>query len=89
MTEKTTEKPNWFAASWLAQSLNSPLGRIIRIVAGLVLVGGGLFALGGLAGWIVAAIGLVPLLAGALDVCVFSALFGGPLRGSAVRACAR
>jgi hypothetical protein len=37
----------------------------------------------------VAAIGLVPLLAGTFDVCVFSALFGGPLAGSEIRACAR
>jgi hypothetical protein len=28
----------------------------------------------------------VPLLAGALDVCLFSALFGGPFSGAAIRA---
>jgi len=36
-----------------------------------------------------AAIGLVPLLAGTFDVCVFSRLFGGPFSGSAIRACAK
>jgi hypothetical protein len=34
----------------------------------------------------VAAIGLVPLLAGTFDTCVFSKLFGGPFSGAAIRA---
>ena len=84
-----TEKPNWFAASWFGQCMSSTPGRIGRMVAGLALIAAGLFALGGTAGVVLAAIGLVPLLAGAFDVCIFSALFGGPLRGSGVRACAR
>jgi hypothetical protein len=85
----TTKKPNWFAASWFGQCLSSTRGRIGRVVAGLALIVGGLFVLGGTAGVVLAAVGLVPLLAGAFDVCLFSALFGGPLRGSAVRACSR
>lgn len=85
----TTKKPNWFAASWFGQCMSSTRGRIGRVVAGLALIVGGLFALGGTAGMVLAAIGMVPLLAGAFDVCIFSALFGGPLRGSGVRACAR
>lgn len=85
----TSKKPNWFAASWAGQCLSSRMGRIGRVVAGLALIVGGLFVLGGTAGILIAAIGLVPLLAGVLDVCLFSALFGGPLRGSDVRACAR
>ena len=84
-----TEKPNWFAASWFGQCMSSTRGRIGRVIAGLALIVGGLVALGGTAGIVLAAIGLVPLLAGAFDVCIFSALFGGPLRGSDVRACAR
>ena len=89
MTTTTTKKPNWFAASWFGQCLSSTKGRIGRVAAGLALIVGGLFVLGGTAGMVLAAIGLVPLLAGAFDVCIFSALFGGPLRGSGVRACAR
>ncbi len=85
----TNEKPNWFAASWFGQCMSSRTGRAGRIVAGLGLIALGLLAVGGTIGIIVAAVGLVPLLAGALDVCIFSALFGGPLRGSDVRACAR
>jgi hypothetical protein len=85
----TTEKPNWFAASWFGQCMSSTRGRIGRIVGGVALIAIGLLALGGTVGLVLAAVGLVPLLAGAFDICVFSALFGGPLRGSGVRACAR
>jgi len=82
----TTMKPNWFAASWFGQCMSSTRG---RIAGGLALIGVGLLVLGGLPGIVLAAIGLVPLLAGSLDVCIFSALFGGPLRGSGARSSAR
>jgi len=85
----TTMKPNWFAASWFGQCMSSTRGRIARIAGGLALIGVGLLVLGGLPGIVLAAIGLVPLLAGSLDVCIFSALFGGPLRGSGARSSAR
>jgi hypothetical protein len=79
-------KPNWFAAGWLGQFMASTAGRLTRLVGGVVLIGAGLLAIGGPVGIIIAAIGLVPLLAGSFDVCVFSALFGGPFSGSAMRA---
>ena len=82
------ERPNWFAASWFAQFMTSGLGRRARIVAGFALIAVGLVVVGGTTGVVVAAIGLVPLLAGTFDVCVFSRLFGGPLAGAEVRACA-
>ena len=86
MTTQTQQKPNWFAASRLGQFLASSAGRLTRIVAGVALIAGGLLAVGGTAGIALAAIGLVPLLAGAFDVCLFSALFGGPFSGAAIRA---
>lgn len=89
MTIQYGKKPNWFAAGPFGQFMASGLGRATRIVAGLALIGGGMLAIGGPAGYIVAAIGLVPLLAGLFDVCVFSRLFGGPFGGGAIRACAR
>ena len=85
----TNQTPNWFAASWFGQFMSSRTGRIARIVAGVALVAGGLVVITATLGIVVAAVGLVPLVAGASDVCVFSALFGGPLRGAGVRACAR
>jgi hypothetical protein len=73
-----------------AAFMSSAAGRIVRIVAGLVLIGGGLALAIGPAnvvlGVVLAVVGLVPLLAGVLDVCVFAPLFGAPLRGAKVRA---
>ena len=89
MTTQTQQKPNWFAASRFGQFMASGVGRVARIVAGIALIAGGLLAVGGPAGIIMAAIGLVPLLAGTFDVCVFSALFGGPFSGAAIRAISR
>lgn len=63
----------------------SPAGRITRIVAGLALILVGLLALGGVWGWILAIVGLVPLLAGLFDRCVFAPLFGLPFVGPRLR----
>ena len=89
MTIQYNEKPNWFAAGPFGQFIASGLGRATRIVGGVALIAGGLLAVGGTAGSVIAAIGLVPLFAGTFDVCVFSRLFGGPFSGSAIRACAK
>lgn len=63
--------------------MSSTFGRFARIVVGIVLVIMGI-ALG--SGWLVLSlVGLVALLAGALDVCLFAPLFGQPLKGKAIR----
>ncbi|MDY7230087.1 YgaP-like transmembrane domain [Hyalangium rubrum] len=59
-------------------------GRWIRILAGAGLVCGGLSS-GSSRGGAVALLGLVPLMAGALDVCLLGPLFGHPWRGSDIR----
>jgi hypothetical protein len=75
-----------FNQSDLSRFINSPAGRVFRVVAGLgFLVVGAIYrhhALG------VASLmwGLLPLSAGALDICYLSAALGGPLRGAAIRA---
>jgi hypothetical protein len=86
MTIQYNEKPSWFAASRFGQFMASGLGRAVRIVAGIALIAGGLLSIGGTPGYLVAAIGLVPLLAGTFDKCVFSRLFGGPFSGPAIQA---
>lgn len=63
----------------------STAGRITRIVAGIALIVWGLLGLTGTAGYIVALVGLVPLLAGIFDVCVFAPLFRNPFRGPEIR----
>jgi hypothetical protein len=66
--------------------LASSTGRIVRIVVGIALVAWGWFGLSGATGIIVAIIGLVPLVAGVFDFCVFAPLFGAPLSGTKIRA---
>jgi hypothetical protein len=66
--------------------LASSTGRIVRIVVGIALVAWGWFGLSGATGIIVAIIGLVPLVAGIFDFCVFAPLFGAPLSGPKIRA---
>jgi len=73
-----------------ASFMASPAGRITRVLAGLVLIGVGLVVTIGVGnpvlGIVLVAIGLVPLLAGAFDYCVFAPLFGAPLSGPDIRA---
>jgi len=66
--------------------LASGAGRVVRVVAGAALIAWALSGLSGTTSIIVAIVGLVPLAAGLFDVCVFSPLFGGPFKGSELRA---
>jgi hypothetical protein len=72
-----------------ARFMSSELGRRLRIVAGLTLIVIGLVSVGGTGGLILAIVGVVPLLAGALDICLFAPLLGAPLKGAEVRVKAR
>lgn len=65
--------------------LASMTGRIVRAVAGIVLIIIGLALVKGTGGWILAIVGLLPLAAGVFDWCLFSPLFGLPFVGSALR----
>ena len=65
--------------------LAGPLGRGVRIIAGLALILVGPFVVEGPASWVLEMVGLVPLLAGVFDFCVFAPLFGLPLVGSRLR----
>ena len=69
-----------------AKFMSSGLGRGLRIVAGIVLIAVGLTVVGGTGGTVLAVVGLVPLLAGVVDVCLLAPLFGAPLKGVDVRA---
>jgi hypothetical protein len=66
-----------FMAGWF--------GRAIRIAAGLALIGIGLFRVNGTRGIAIAVVGLVPLLAGAFNVCVLAPLLHVPFEGAEVR----
>ncbi len=71
--------------SSLFRFIASPAGRIIRVLAGIGLIAWGLVGLGGNYGLITAVTGVVPLLTGIFDICLFAPLLGHPLRGSLVR----
>ena len=58
--------------------MSSITGRILRIVAGIALIVIGLAVVHGMGGIMLAVIGLVPLVAGTGNFCVFAPLFGGP-----------
>ena len=62
-----------------------PVGRLIRVIAGLALIVIGLWLIQGVVGWILALVGLVPLFAGIFDRCVFAPLFGLPFDGYRLR----
>ena len=68
-----------------AQFMASPLGRGARVVAGVVLIGLGLFAVSGLAAVALVAIGAVAFLAGALNFCLISPLLHVPFGGRHIR----
>ncbi len=64
----------------------SPAGRLTRIIAGIVLIALGLLAVHGAGGIVLVVVGLLPLLAGLFDFCIFAPLFGAPLSGPKIRA---
>jgi hypothetical protein len=73
-----------------ASFMASAVGRIVRVVAGLALIGGGIALMVSsqkvTLGIVLAVVGLVPFFAGIFDFCVFAPLFGAPFTGKAVRA---
>ena len=63
--------------------MSSTSGRALRIIAGLALIVVGLAVVGGTGGVVLAVVGLVPLGAGAANVCLFGPLLGTDLHGEA------
>jgi len=74
-----------FGRSGFAKFINSPAGRIARVVVGIVLIIWGFTGLDTGMGIVLIIIGLVPLVAGGFDMCLISALLGGPISGKKVR----
>ena len=68
--------------SWFEVFMASGYGRFARVALGVVLIAVGLAVVGGTAGWIVAAFGLVPLAAGAFNICPIAPVWGGHFLGS-------
>ena len=69
-----------------ARFMAGPYGRLLRAAFGATIIGTGLFAIGGVAGIVVAALGVVPVAAGAMNLCPVAPLWGGHFLG--VKYCA-
>ncbi len=63
-----------------ARFMAGPVGRGIRVVAGLVMIVAGL-VIGSGSGYALAAVGLLPLIAGLLNVCVIAPVLKAPFSG--------
>ncbi len=68
-----------------SQFMASNMGRILRVIAGVVLIAIG-FTMKSTDGYVIALVGALPLLAGVFDVCIFAPLFRMPFTGKKIRA---
>ena len=74
-----------FNQSGFSIFLNKPAGRILRLVAGIGFLVIGYMYRDHVLGVISMVWGVLPLSAGALDICYVSAALGGPLSGKKIR----
>jgi hypothetical protein len=74
-----------FNQSSFSKFLNSRGGRIFRLVAGILFLVVGYLYRDHLLGLLSIMWSILPLTAGAFDVCYISAVLGGPLSGAKIR----
>jgi hypothetical protein len=63
-----------------AEFMGSPLGRGLRVVFGGLLIWVGLNVVHGIAGTVIALLGIVPIATGLLNICILGPLLGAPMR---------
>ncbi len=69
----------------LVKIMTSGMGRVARIVLGLVILSVGLWVVQGTLGTIMAVFGLIPLSGGVFDFCLIGFALGYPLKGAEAR----
>ena len=74
-----------FNQSDFSKFLNSPAGRILRLVAGIAFLVVGYIYRDHTLGIVSMVWGILPLSAGVFDICYVSAALGGPLSGKKIR----
>jgi hypothetical protein len=74
-----------FNQAGLSKFLNSPAGRVFRLVVGAGFFGVGYLYRGHALGVLSMVWGALAMSAGALDICYISAVLGGPLSGAKIR----
>ncbi|HSA94858.1 MAG TPA: hypothetical protein VLJ16_02320 [Acidobacteriota bacterium] len=75
-----------FNQSGFSRFLNSPAGRVFRLAVGLGFLIVGYIYRGHAPGVASMVWGVLPLSAGAFDICYISAFLGGPISGAKIRA---
>ncbi|MCC6802062.1 MAG: DUF2892 domain-containing protein [Anaerolineae bacterium] len=65
--------------------MTSNQGRMMRVIAGIILISIGLFVIKDTLGTFLALIALIPIAGGVLDFCVAGVLMGYPFRGANAR----
>lgn len=60
-------------------------GRMLRIIAGIVLMTVGVLVVKDTLGTVLSVVALIPIAGGLLDFCVVGAVLGYPFRGAAAR----
>ena len=71
-----------------AAFMSSPAGRALRVVLGAVMIYLGLSVVQGVGGTVLAVAGILPIVAGVMNLCIVAPLLGLPFRaasGSAPR----
>lgn len=63
-----------------AEWMSKPAGRVLRVLAGVILIGAGLY-FQGVWGYVVAVVGVAPVLAGVFNLCLIAPILGAPFRG--------
>jgi hypothetical protein len=71
--------------NWFVKFMVAPAGRITRAAAGAAIIAAGLIGVTGTLGDVIAALGVVPLVAGVFDICVFAPIFRLPWAGARIR----
>ena len=74
-----------FNQSWFSRFINSTAGRLFRLAAGIGFLAFGYMLRDHTLGVISMVWSILPLSAGAFDLCLISAVLGGPLSGSKIR----
>ena len=74
-----------FNRSGFSRFLNSPAGRLFRLLAGVAFLVVGYAYRHHTLGIVSMVWSILPLSAGALDICYVSALLGGPISGAKIR----
>jgi hypothetical protein len=63
------------------QFMQGTFGRLLRIAAGLAIIGVGVLLVGGTWGIVLTFVGAIPLLAGLMGICLVAPIFGYDLTG--------